>query len=128
MMRSYELVKRSAGRQEHLTEYLGITLEVARPSDSPGLGPEFQHLSALDFVLQELRRFPGKGWRLIQAGLQSPTVRNRNVAVQALATWDRALWAAEAQALLRRAIAAEPMDRTRAIMEKVLAGEVLAGN
>jgi hypothetical protein len=74
------------------------------------------------------RRFPGKGWRLIQAGLQSPTVRNRNMAVQALATWDRALWAAEAQALLRRAIAAEPMDRTRAIMEKVLAGEVLKGN
>jgi hypothetical protein len=50
------------------------------------------------------------------------------MAVQALATWDRALWAAEAEALLRRAIAAEPMDRTRAIMEKVLAGEVLEGN
>ncbi len=80
------------------------------PSDSLGLGPEFQHHNALDFVLQELRRFPGKGWRLIRSGLQSPTVRNRNMAIQALAKWDRTLWPVETEALLRRAIEAEPKD------------------
>jgi hypothetical protein len=116
-------------RVRQVTEFAEETLpleEIASgPSDSPGLGPEFHHHSALDFVLQELRRFPGEGWRLIQAGLQSPTVRNRNMAVQALATWDRTLWPAEAKALLRHAIAVEPNDQTRALMEKVLAGEVL---
>lgn len=44
------------------------------PADSLGLGPEFRHHSALGFVLQDLRRFPGKGWPLIRAGLQSPVV------------------------------------------------------
>lgn len=93
------------------------------PSDSLGLGPEFQHHSALDFVLQDLRRFPGKGWPLIRAGLQSPVVRNRNMAVQALAAWNRTAWPVEGEALLKGAIAAEPKDETRAIMIKALAGE-----
>ncbi len=93
------------------------------PADSLGLGPEFQHHSALDFVLQDLRRFPSKGWPLIRAGLQSPVVRNRNMAIQALAAWDRTAWPVEAEALLRRAIEAEPKDETRAIMIKALADE-----
>jgi hypothetical protein len=44
---------------------------------------------ALDFILQDLRRFPGKGRPLIRAGLQSPVVRNRNMTVRALAAWGR---------------------------------------
>lgn len=92
------------------------------PADSLGLGPEFQHHSALDFVLQDLRRFPSKGWPLIRAGLQSPTVRNRNMALQALAAWDRTVWPAEAESLLRRAIETEPADVTRALMVKTLEG------
>ena len=59
------------------------------PTEAPGFGPQFRQHMALDIVLQELRRFPGKGWTLIQAGLQSPTVRNRNMAIQALAAWER---------------------------------------
>jgi len=113
---------------EFAEETLPLNEIASGPSDSPGLGPEFQHHSALDFVLQELRRFPGKGWRLIQTGMQSPTVRNRNNAVQALARWDRTSWPADAEALLRRAIEAEPNDQTRAIMGKVLAGEFLKAN
>jgi hypothetical protein len=92
------------------------------PSDSIGMDPEFKHHNALDSVLQELRRFPGKGWSLIRAGLQSPTVRNRNMSVQALSTWPRTTWPADAEQLLRDAIAAEPDDRTRAAMVKALEG------
>jgi hypothetical protein len=90
------------------------------PSDSLGLGQDFQHHNALDFVLQELRRFPGRGWPLIRAGLQSPTVRNRNMAVQALAAWDRAAWPDGAERLLRGAIEVEPNDQTRATMVKAI--------
>ncbi|HKE58984.1 MAG TPA: hypothetical protein VKB46_19875, partial [Pyrinomonadaceae bacterium] len=93
------------------------------PSDSVGLGPEFRHHSALDCVLQELRRFPGKGWTLIRAGLQSPTVRNRNMAVQALQAWDRTAWPTEAESLLTSAIEVEPKDDTRALMVNALDGE-----
>lgn len=93
------------------------------PSDLLGLGPEFKHHSALDFVLQELPRFPGTGWKLIKTGLQSPVVRNRNMAVRALAAWDAAAWPMEAEAVLTQAIADEPDDVIRETMRKVLAGE-----
>ena len=113
---------------EFAEETLPLQMIASGPADSMGIGPEFRHHSALDFVLQDLRRFPGKGWALIQAGLQSPTVRNRNMAVQALAAWDRTAWPFEAEALLKRAIDLEPNDATRAMMVKALAGESLATN
>ena len=58
--------------------------------DELGLGRGFEPHSCLDYVLQDLRRFPGKGSALIEAGLKSPVVRNRNMAVAALAGWSRA--------------------------------------
>lgn len=94
------------------------------PSDLLGLGPEFKDYTALDAVLQELRRFPGKGWMLIRTGLQSPTIRNRNMAVMALAAWDRTTWPTDAEALLKRAIEVEPADQTRELMIKTLEGEM----
>jgi hypothetical protein len=57
------------------------------PADEMGLGPGREHHQCLDYVLQELRRFPGQGSRLVQAGLRSPVVRNRNMAVAALSAW-----------------------------------------
>ena len=80
---------------------------------------------ALDFVLQDLRRFPGRGWRLIRAGLQSPVTRNRNMAVRALAAWDRQAWPSDSELLLRQAVKAEPNDDTRRDMQKILAGAPL---
>src|ERR1700730_14682072 len=55
------------------------------PADEMGLGQDFRPHQALDWVLQDLRRFPGRGWRLIKAGVCSPVVRNRNMAINALA-------------------------------------------
>jgi hypothetical protein len=118
---------KDAERAERVIRFAEETLPLKKiasgPTDAPGFGPEFQQHMALDVVLQELRRFPGKGWTLIKAGLQSPTVRNRNMAIQALAAWQRTAWPAEAEQLLRRAIEVEPRDDTRAIMTKALAGE-----
>ena len=55
-----------------------------------GLGPEFKHHFALDFIVDDLRRFPGKGWALVKTSLNSPVVRNRNMAINALAKWGEA--------------------------------------
>lgn len=119
-------------RIDRVIKFAEETLPLQRiasgPADSIGVGPDFRHHNALDFLLQDLRRFPGKGWALIQAGLQSPTVRNRNMAVQALAAWDRTAWPVEAEQLLKRAIELEPKDATRAMMVKALAGESLETN
>ena len=93
------------------------------PSNSVGLGAEFSEHMKLDWVLQELQRFPGKGVRLIQAGLKSPTVRNRNMATRAVAeipVQDRSveikLWLAEACAI-------EPVEETKRLMESTIRGE-----
>jgi hypothetical protein len=95
------------------------------PSDELGLGPEFQAHSALDFVLQDLCRFPGKGWALIRTGLQSPVTRNRHMAVRALAAWDRTIWPAETELLLRQALKAELDEGVRESMRKVLESQPL---
>ena len=95
------------------------------PSNELGLGPAFQAHAALDWVLQDLRRFPGKGWSLIRTGLQSPVTRNRNMAVTALAAWGRTSWPADAELTLRRALKAEPNDQTGQMMRKALDQEPL---
>lgn len=92
------------------------------PANDNGFGPEYQHYGALDFVLQDLRRFPGRGWPLVRAGLRSPMIRNRNMAVLALGGWERLQWPDEAEMLLRRAVKEEPNEDTLELMQKLLAG------
>jgi hypothetical protein len=92
------------------------------PSDSLGLGPEWANHGHLDFVLQDLRRFPGKGWRLIRTGLRSPVVRNRHMALRALSAWDATTWPVEAKATLEAALREEPDEEVRKGIQTVLAG------
>jgi hypothetical protein len=54
-----------------------------------GRGPESEPRRCLDYVLDKLYRFPGRGERLIEVGLLSPVGTNRFVAA-ALAAWPRA--------------------------------------
>lgn len=88
--------------------------------DALGIGEEFEAHQKLDWVLQDLRRFPGKGWRLIEAGLQSPVTRNRNMATNAIAAWDKSLWTDEMKKLFRKAYEVEPNEQTKEIMKKAL--------
>ena len=95
------------------------------PSDEMGIGPGYEHHSALDFVLQGLRRFPRHGQKLIQTGLRSPVVRNRNMAVAALAEWGQAAWPLALRESLQAAANIEPDESVRDRMQKVLRGEPL---
>ena len=47
------------------------------PGTELGFSHAFRHHSALDYIVQELGRFPGKGWAFVRAALQSPVIRNR---------------------------------------------------
>lgn len=91
------------------------------PDTHMGVGPGFEAHRALDWLLQDLDRFPGRGWALIKAGLRSPVVRNRNMALKALLAWRREQWPQEAQELLRQAVLMEPNEDLRARIE-TLAG------
>ena len=90
-----------------------------------GMGRGYEPHNALDYVLQDLHGHPGAGWPLIRAGLRSPSVRNRNMAIRALAAWERSAWPADAEPLVRAAHAAEPDDEIRDSLRKLLAGEPL---
>lgn len=95
------------------------------PRDELGLGRGFEQHSCLDYVLQDLRRFPGRGAVLIEAGLRSPVVRNRNMALNALAAWPRTERPREIETALERAAGCEPREDTRERMHRVLKGEPL---
>lgn len=55
---------------------------------APNLSQEHH---CLDFVLQELKKYPKMGEQLIQTALQSPVVRERNGACAALEEWSKLL-------------------------------------
>ena len=95
------------------------------PGEELGLGPAFGHHSALDWIVQDLGRFPGQGWELLKVALESPVVRNRNMAIQALADWGRDRWPAEARGFLKRAAAREPDDEVREDLRRLLDGRPL---
>jgi hypothetical protein len=92
------------------------------PGDELGLGVRFRPHEALDWILQDLRRFPKRGWRLIRAGLNSPVVRNRNMAINALAAWPRDSWTAEMRSVIERARDTEPEEGVRLRFNNLLAG------
>ncbi|MEO1528336.1 MAG: hypothetical protein AAFX06_23175, partial [Planctomycetota bacterium] len=69
------------------TEWIDLKAIATGPSDELGFGPGFEHHTCLDHLLRELGRFPGEGEEFIEAGLSSPVVRNRKLAVAALSCW-----------------------------------------
>lgn len=95
------------------------------PGDELGLGPEFQPHGVLDYVLQDLRRFPDRGWRLIKAGLRSPVVRNRNMAIYALGAWSRKPWNDEIRSSVEHARDAEPDGELKQRLASLLLGTPL---
>ncbi|MBA2542599.1 MAG: hypothetical protein H0V17_23350 [Deltaproteobacteria bacterium] len=95
------------------------------PAEETGLGREWADHSHLDFVLQDLRRFPGKGWPLIRTGIRSPVIRNRHMALRALSAWGKARWPSTAEALLTSTLKDEPTKEVRDEIDLVLAGKQL---
>lgn len=53
-----------------------------------GLGLEYENYSCLDIMLQFLRNKDGVGVKLIEVGLWSNVICNRNLALSALETWN----------------------------------------
>ncbi len=93
------------------------------PSNAMGVGKEYEAHQCLDFIVQDLGRYPGEGRPLIAAALKSPVVRNRYMALKALGQWGRDRWPAEAPFALRAAEAIEPDADVRASMQRVIAGQ-----
>lgn len=95
------------------------------PGNNLGLGIEYAAHSALDFILQDLGNFPGKGWDFVKAGLRSPVIRNRNMAVRTLSEWGQDNWPEEANEHIKKAISEEHEADVQKRLENALAGREL---
>ncbi|MEV0999895.1 hypothetical protein [Nonomuraea sp. NPDC050202] len=103
-------------------ELLPLAEIASGPGQDDGVGPRFRAHRALDMLLQSLDAWPGRGWPLIAAGLASPVVRNRNLAVRALSAWDHATLPPEARAAVAAALRAEPDPGVRERLERLHEG------
>ena len=72
--------------------------------------------------MQDLGRFPGKGWKLIEAALNSPVIRNRNMAMKALSDWGRQRWPADARRVVEEAFRNEPDEEVKADLGRLKEG------
>lgn len=94
-------------------QQLDLAAIASGPGKTLGLGPAYRQHSELDIILQDLDRFPGQGWDLIRTGLQSPTVRNRNMALKAISAWPREIWPGDALPTLRKCQQSDPDEDVR---------------
>lgn len=90
------------------------------PKDSLGSGSEYRFHRCLDFILQDLKAYPGHGYELIKKGLQSPVTRNRNMAIFALAAWGKENWEADTVDLLKEAYKVEPNIHTKENLRRLI--------
>jgi hypothetical protein len=94
----------------------GPTLSVLGPPDGP--------YHAADNVVCELKRFPGVGERILLAALESPSIRQRRVALHALSRWPRETVGQNVLDAVERRLT-DPEERVRADAAALLTGEPL---
>jgi hypothetical protein len=117
-------------RIERVIEFAERTIDLESlatgAANEVGFGRGFEQHRCLGFILQELERFPGRGAKLIDIGLRSPVIRNRNMAVAALAACSGERLSSELRNSLEQAGECEPDDGVRDRMQRVLRGESLS--
>lgn len=114
-------------RIDQIIELAMIKIDLEKIStgaeDNMGLGQEYQLHSCLDFIIQDLDKFPGKGNKLILTALKSPVVRNRNMAIKALNGWDKNYKNDEIKKSIIAAEKVEPNEDTKKNLNKLLRGQ-----
>lgn len=90
-----------------------FSLVATGPALEYGIGTEYEMHSVLDYILQELNRFPGIGEDLILISLNSPVIRNRNMALNAIKGWDRQIWSTKLKDELKKLAKIEPNEETK---------------
>ena len=92
------------------------------PSTAIGLGPEFKPHAALSWTLQGIRSYPGVGADLVAAAMQSPSIQNRNGALNVLEDWSADDWNNEHRQHLEHLATADPNDKVRQRATELIAG------
>ncbi|MBI5779734.1 MAG: hypothetical protein HZA49_09820 [Planctomycetes bacterium] len=95
------------------------------PADEAGGGEEYKIHRCLDFILQNLGKYPSVGIFLVKAGLRSPVVRNRNLALRVLSEWGKKNWDAEVEDILKELLSIEPLEDVKKRIKQVLQNKPL---
>lgn len=121
---------------DRLSQVIQLAIEVlplekiaSGPANALGLGEEFNAHQCLDFVLQRLswiresQNMPEDSIILLKAGLSSPVVRNRNLALMTLSKRYPDEFPSELENLLRKAYNDETNEETKTDIYRMLDGK-----
>ncbi len=124
----YNIMKNA--NNERIDQILSLALDkipldtiAIGPADNLGLGQEYNLHSCLDYILQDLDKYPKKGIEFIRIGLRSPVTRNRNMAIKALSAWGLDNWPEGTIGMLEQAEREEPNENTKKNIRNLLDGQ-----
>ncbi|MCK6476456.1 MAG: hypothetical protein L6Q35_06460 [Phycisphaerales bacterium] len=116
-----------SGRLDRVLEFATTSVDLNAVTtgygDALGMGQSFAEHRKLDWILQALQRWPGRGATFISAGFRSPVVRNRWNAARAALRWapEHRQQFLDAVRLLHRE---EQNAELQAALARILSGEV----
>ena len=89
----YRLIKKDGYREKVLDLFrtkLPLKSMESEPQDCMGLGKDYSDYNKLIQVIQNLGDYPLCGTDLVLAGLKSPVINNRNMALRVIDSWRKA--------------------------------------
>ena len=124
-MRWYDVTANA--KEHHVDQIIDFALktlpldEIASgPKDFLGFGKGYKPHLCLGWVLNFLENKPGKGEKLILAGLWSPVVQQRNAALNVLEQWGKEYWTPAIKQRLGDLQPIEPNEQTKETIDKLL--------
>ncbi len=100
-------------------EVLNFESIATGPGDESFAAPGHERHDCVNYLLQELRRFPGLGSDLVRASLRSPVTTNRSLALRVLKNWRPSDTTAEVIEAVRAALQ-DPSENIRKEAREVL--------
>ncbi len=93
--------------------------------DNMGLGKKYELHCCLDFIIQDLDKYPNKGETLVLTALKSPVVRNRNMAIKTLDAWGKENINDKIKKSIIAAEKVEPNEDIKKNLNKLLKGQLI---
>lgn len=106
---------------EYAIKTIPLTAISTGADELMGLGKEYNLHSIIDFIVQSLDKYEGKGEAIILAALKSPVIRNRNMAIRTLDNWSIEYITKELKDAIKDAEKIEPKEDVKERLNKLLA-------
>lgn len=105
---------------EYAANIIPLTAISTGADELLGLGKEYNLHRIINFILQSLDKYEGKGDAILIASLKSPVISNRNMAIRALDSWSIEYITQELKDAIKNAEEKEPKADVKERMSKLL--------